>query len=136
MRKILLAVGALIGSCGLFVCLLFAGVMYATRGVATAGNDFMTALREDQYSLAYNMLHPGLQSEFDGHTQFEAYFLERGIRVETWRFSNRSVNNSEGELSGMVVAGERRGSVRLSLIYEDERWMIAGFNFRPNNEGE
>ncbi|MEM8859648.1 MAG: hypothetical protein AAGD96_15075 [Chloroflexota bacterium] len=134
MKRILLILVPVLGGCVLLSCLAVGGLLFLTRDVASAGDEFMEALRNEQFSLAYEMMHPALQSEYDGYEGFQDAFREIGLNIESWRFTSRSINNDSGELSGQVTTTGQGGTVFLALLNENDQWFISSFRLTPDED--
>lgn len=117
----LVAVAALGGA---IVTLVFS----LTGPVVEAADTFMGALRDGDFSRAYSQSAPALQRELGGPQGYG-----RGIgpyRPATWSWSQRSIRNGVGRVSGSVTYQDGgSGSVRLTLHQVDDRWRVEGYSF-------
>jgi hypothetical protein len=120
----------LIGLLG--VALLAAGIFFLvaslTRPVVDAADAFMTALKDGDFGRASSQSTPALQREVGGA---EGY--GRGIgayRPATWSWSQRSIRNGIGRVSGSVTYQDgRSGSVALTMRQADDSWRVEGYSF-------
>lgn len=103
-------------------------VFSLTGPVVATADTFMGALRDGDYSRAFSQSAPALQSELGGA---EGY--ARGIgpyRPATWSWSQRSIRNGIGRVSGSVTYRDgASGSVRLTLHEVDDAWRVEGYSF-------
>ncbi|MCX7839135.1 MAG: hypothetical protein N2559_06720 [Anaerolineae bacterium] len=134
-KKILLVlVGGL-----LFVCLACVGVLGvafvlglgATQPIINAGDSFMTALKNEDYTSAYNLCTPALQQELRNPQGLANLIRNANVRPIQWSYSSRNVSNDQGQLEGSVTfVGNREGTVQLVLTQVGGTWKIAGFRLR------
>lgn len=105
-------------------------VFSLTRPVVEAADTFMGALRDGDYSRAFSQSAPALQRELGGA---EGY--GRGIgpyRPATWSWSQRSIRNGIGRVSGSVTyQNGTSGTVRLTMHQVDDSWRVEGYSFNP-----
>jgi len=135
MNKILLLVVGVL----LVLCLACVGVIAlaavfgigATQPIAEAGDEFMTALKNEDYTRAYSLCTPALQQELK-NPQGLANIIRNGRVLPTrWSYSSRNVSGDQGELEGTVTfVGNREGTLELVLAQVGGTWKIAGFHLR------
>lgn len=134
MNKKYLIIGGIVALIGLIICggliALFAGGIFAaTQPLATTGDNFMDALKTSNYSQAYTLCSPSLQQELGSAEGLQTMIAENKRQPTSWSWSNRSINNNDGSLSGSVTfANGQTGNVELALTYSSNQWKIAGFN--------
>ncbi|MDQ7035245.1 MAG: hypothetical protein Q9P01_10545 [Anaerolineae bacterium] len=134
MRRIALIIGGLVAVCIVFFVVVLGVAWFATSGVATAADDFMTALQNDDMDAAYAMFTTALKDEVSPE-QFNEMFANNVFvddALDSWSFNNRSVENSTGEVSGTATVGDREFSVTLNFVNNDS-WKLIGFNFEPRS---
>jgi hypothetical protein len=116
MRRILLIIGGLVLACAVFAVAVFGLAFVATNGAATAANDFMTALQSGDTDSAYAMFAPSLQDEVSSEAFNETF---GAANVESWSFTNRSVDNNLGSVSGTAVIDGETFNAAVNLINND-----------------
>lgn len=100
--------------------------------VVTAGDGFMTALKEEEFHQAYNLCTPELQAVLGNSPRLRTEILEQKLQPYQWRWRNRSLEGNRGYLSGWVTfADGRDGEVSLSLLEIDGEWRVGGFELEP-----
>lgn len=99
-----------------------------TRPVVDVADAFMTALKDGDFARASGHTTPALQRETGGAGGFA-----RGIgayRPATWSWSQRSIRNGVGRVSGSVTyQNGTNGSVRLTMSQIDDNWRVEGYSF-------
>jgi Domain of unknown function (DUF4864) len=107
---------------------IFFLVTLLTRPVVDTADAFMTALKDGDFGRASGHATPALQQETGGAEGFA-----RGIgvyRPATWSWSQRSIRNGIGRVSGSVTyQNGANGSVRLTMSQVDDRWRVEGYSF-------
>ena len=134
-RKVLVIIGGVIlVLCLMCVCIIgvaFALGVLGTQPAATAGEDFMAALKKGDYNQAYNLCAPALQRELGSARNLETRIKNGKVEPTGWTFTSRNVNNDTGQLDGTVTfTGNREGNVRLVLTQVGGQWKISGFNLQ------
>ena len=120
---VVLACTAAGGGC---VALIFS----LTRPVVTAGDTFMTALKDGDFEAAYAMGTPELREELGSPQQLETLFGAR--RPESWSWWNRKIENQSGTVAGRVTyAGGGESEVTLFLLSVAGDWKVSGFRMNP-----
>lgn len=134
-KKILLVLGAGL----LVVCLVCVGVigvafvlgLGATQSISDVGDAFMTALKNEDYSTAYNLCTPALQQELRNPQGLANLIRNANVRPMRWSYASRNVSNDQGQLEGSVTfVGNREGTLQLVLTQGGGTWKIAGFRLR------
>ncbi|MDQ6693387.1 MAG: zinc ribbon domain-containing protein, partial [Chloroflexota bacterium] len=92
---------ALILLCGAGVIGLGLFVVNATQPVASAGDAYMTALRDGDYSKAFNLSAPALQQEATNAQGLQSALSSK--QPATWSFTSRNISNGTGTLSGTTT---------------------------------
>lgn len=131
MRKVILIVGGVVLLLLVLCGVLFGGgilaLMGATQPVVDASDKFMTALRDNNFTGAYDMCAPSLQSELGDAAGLEAFVKDGGRQPATWNFTSRSINNDEGVVEGTATfAGGATGTARVVLSKVGNDWKISG----------
>jgi hypothetical protein len=114
----------------LFVGVLLYVVLTLTAPIVAGGERFMTALKAGDFEQAYAVSTPELQREFGSAP---AMARRVGIyRPVEWSWSQRSIRNGLGELSGGVTfATGTHGQASLELLKVGEEWRVSAFRFNP-----
>lgn len=137
-KTILIIGGVILGLCLVCVCLFAAafalglgGALGLTQPAATAGENFMTALKNGDAAGAYNLCTPALQRELGSAQGLDTRIKNGRVQPTTWSFSSRNIQNDTGQLDGTVTfTGNREGTVRLVLAQVGGEWKISGFNLK------
>jgi hypothetical protein len=134
-KKILLIIGgvALVFCllCVIFFVVVFALGMGATQPAASAGEAFMTALKNGDHAGAYNLCSPALQRELGNAGSLGTRIKNGKVEPTAWTFSSRDINNDTGQLDGTVTfTGNREGTVRLVLTQVGGEWKISAFSLK------
>lgn len=99
-----------------------------TRPAVDAADTFMTALKDGDFGRASSHTTPALQQETGGAEGFARG--SAAYRPATWSWSQRSIRNGIGRVSGSVTYRDgASGSVRLTMRQVDDAWRIEGFSF-------
>jgi hypothetical protein len=95
--------------------------------IVTVGEDFMTALKNDDFARAYELCAPDLQSTLGSSTGIASRVRDR--KPETWSWSQRRVRNGVGIMEGSYTTADgKTGSIRIDLDDFDGQWKIVGFS--------
>jgi uncharacterized protein DUF4864 len=107
---------------------IFTLVFSLTGPVVAAADTFMGALRDGDYGRAFSQSAPALQRELG-----DAQGYGRGIgpyRPATWSWSQRSIRNGVGRVSGSVTyQNGANGTVQLTMTQIDDSWRVEGYSF-------
>lgn len=132
-------IGGLVGACILCSCIGLV-IMAATGGLAAfgltgpaaeVGESFMAALRDGDYTTAYNLCDPALQVELGSVEGLQSLVEAGSATPASWSFSSRQVNGNNATLSGdMTFENGQSGQVDLTLINSDGSWLLTSFNLR------
>lgn len=134
-KKIVLIIAAVL----LVLCLLCAGVgvlavvlgMGATQPIVDVGDQFMNALKSEDYNRAYALCAPSLQQELRNAQGLANLIRNARVQPVQWSYSSRNINNDQGQLEGTVTfVGNREGTLQLVLTQVGGTWKIAGFRLR------
>jgi zinc ribbon protein len=126
-----------IGCLGLLIvgCMAFFGFTFfvannLTQPMSTAGESFMTAVRDGNYPQAYALCTPALQQELGDISEFESTMQDN--RPKTWSFTSRKVENDTGQLDGTATLDDgSTADVRLVLDQVGGAWKVSGINIQP-----
>lgn len=126
---LIIAVSMIVG-CG--VCFAgFFGILHALLAPVTEVADtFMTSMRDEDYYEAFNQLSYNLKSQSENPQRLESLVLEYTAEPDAWNFTNRSVENNYGELSGNVrLKNGEQISIWIRLQMEDGIWRVTYFEW-------
>jgi hypothetical protein len=126
---------ALLGcvGCGVLFGIGIAGGLFYTQSVAATGDAFMTALRDSNYTQAYNLCTPELQRELRSAQDLERSARSNNVRPTSWNFTSRNIEGDEGRLEGTAQLEDgREATVRLALDRVGDDWKVSGFQIRPS----
>jgi uncharacterized membrane protein len=120
---------ALVLICGIGGTLLFTTVMNATQPIVNAGDAYMTALRDGDYSKAYDMSATSLQQEAGDAEGLRAALGTR--QLASWNFTSRNISNNQGSLEGTTAyTNGETGTVEMSLLQVGNDWKVVGLRLR------
>lgn len=134
-KKILLIIAAVL----LVLCLLCAGIgvvafvlgMGATQPVVDVGDQFMNALKNEDYNGAYALCAPSLQQELRNPQGLANLIRNARVQPTQWSYASRNIANNQGQLDGSVTfVNNREGTLQLVLTQVGGTWKIAGFRLR------
>ncbi len=109
--------------------MLFNTVMNATQPVVNAGEAYMTALRDGNYTRAFEMSDSALQQEVGDAEGLQAALGER--QLASWSFTSRAINNAQGTLSGTTsYTNGETGTVDMVLTQAGNDWKVSGITLR------
>lgn len=103
---------------------------WALGPLVASGDDFLGAIRTQDFNRAYALSTPALQRELGDAGRMRA--TAGGLQPAEWSWSQRSIRNGIGRLVGSVThQGGRSGGVALQLHQVDGQWRVAAFRFDP-----
>lgn len=112
----------------LFTVLLSAcGVVKGLSDLNKSGEAFMTALRDGNHDVSYNMLTSDLQNEIGGKDGWVQFATPRNF--ESWNFSSSNIENNQGQLDGQAVIQGETYAMTLVFLTVNQEWKVAGINF-------
>ncbi|MGB1287202.1 MAG: hypothetical protein ACPG7F_11755 [Aggregatilineales bacterium] len=88
--------------------------------IGDPANEFMLALRDGDFDMAFAMASPTTQSEW----QSPSYLQEFVDRPEDWTFNNFSVQNDTGQVSGTVQFADETSTAIMILLRNEGGWQI------------
>jgi hypothetical protein len=126
------------------LCLGCVGAFVLAGGLAAVGignlfgpvdavaNEFMSALRDNDWQRAYALLDPRLQREVGTVTQFQQLITRRQAQPQSWNWNRRHIDNDQATWGGSTTfTSGRRGTVELRLTRSDGTWRLVAFNLQP-----
>ena len=135
-KKILLIGGGIALVC--IACIAFAaiiggGVFFLTKQVADAGDEFLRAVKAEDYEAAFALTDPSLHNEIPDAEALEAFFVGNGFYPQSWTFNSRNIDNNRGSLSGSVtLTNGVKLQLEMNFIKVDGDWQLTGIHFRDN----
>jgi hypothetical protein len=134
-RKIIFIVAgvalALCVGCVVIFGVIGFGAFNQTQPAATTGENFMTALKNGNYSSAYNMCGADLKNELGSVQGLENLITQGRVQPVSWNFSSRNTSGNQAQLDGSATfSGNRNGTVRIVLEKSGNDWQIIGFNLK------
>ena len=119
-----------IGCLGLiaFIAILFFVVFSVTGPVVGGADAFMGALKDGSYEQAYQRAAPSLQQELGSAKAFGDGI--GAYRPREWSWSQRSIRNSVGNVSGGVTwQNGNTGTAEIQLHQVNGEWRVVAFRF-------
>jgi predicted RNA-binding Zn-ribbon protein involved in translation (DUF1610 family) len=113
-----------------FLAVLLFVINAFTQPVATAGDNFMTALKTGDYAQAYALCTPDLQQQLGGVSGMAT--LAQDHRPAQWNWTSRSLRNGIGLLDGpFTYIDGKAGTAHLTLRQVGSDWKIESFRLNP-----
>lgn len=98
---------------------------------------FMTALRDKDYAVAYDLCAPDLQAEFGSAEDLGAWMQDNGIEPLDWTFtSENQVDDTYQFIGTAQFSGDQEANLELVLVQVDGDWLVAGFHVGGAQEEE
>lgn len=118
-----------LGGIALFVGGILWFLSWALGPMIASGDDFMRAMQARDHARAYALAAPALQRELGDANRLSG---ASPPPFSEWSWSQRSIRNDVGRLSGSVAyEGGRTGAVALQLSEVDGQWRVTGYRFDP-----
>jgi hypothetical protein len=96
--------------------------------VGDTGNQFMTALKSQDYTASYALLTPDLQTELGGLEGWRTFAEPRNF--EEWNFTNTQFENAQGQVDGEATLGDEIYHITLILQNVNDAWKVAGIDIQ------
>lgn len=137
-RTVLIVAGVLAGIC-LCVCVIggaffaitgggLAALFGAVAAPATAGGQFLTAVKNGDFDAAYDLMDPGLQADFGSPDALAEQLAGDGVLVEDYSITNTQLDNNAATLAGVLVLEDGgRTDFELELNNRDGVWRVTEF---------
>jgi hypothetical protein len=99
------------------------------------GSDFMVALKEAKYDVAYALFHPDLQTNVGSIVALQKLAEDNDAFPKEWTFSSWSTSTDENGNTTAKVEGSltykdgRKGTVTLELVKVEDVWKLYRFDF-------
>jgi len=117
-----------------FIALILALVFYLTSSVVQTAEDFLDALNQKEYTVAYQLLSQEFQSSISEGEFIEFIELNQLDDVQSRSWSSRSFSGSQGEVSGTVSTSTGRTMpITFGLLKEQGEWAI--YSIRKTDAG-
>ncbi len=115
--------------CGVGFFALFAVINTATQPVVDAGDAYMTALRDGNYTQAFNLSAPALQQQVTDAAGLQTALSSK--QPTSWSWNSKSVNNDQGALSGTTSYKDgTTGTVDVALSKIGNDWKVTGISLK------
>lgn len=88
----------------------------------------MTALRDGNHDVSYNMLTSDLQKEIGGKDGWVQFATPRNFA--SWKFNSTNFQNNQGQLDGQAVIQNETYDMTLVFLNVNQEWKVAGINFK------
>jgi len=123
------------GCLGLIVLfgLIMGVVFYATSGITDTADDFFAAVRDGDYEAAQGYTTQRLQEQ-TSTDDLREFVEDKGLtNVVDTSWSNRSIKNNTGELTGTAETGSG-GTIPMTILFvsEGDEWRIDGFDVQSS----
>ena len=132
MKIALIVGGVLLGLlllCGVLFGSIIMGVLGLTQPAVDAGNNFMTALRDDNYDRAFELCAPSLQEEVGNAQALEDALSSK--QPVTWSINSRNIEGDLATLEGTTTyAGDEPGTLEMELRKVCNDWRVSFINLR------
>lgn len=96
--------------------------------IGDTGNQFMTALKNQDFAASYALLTPDLQSELGGLDGWQAFAEPRNF--EEWKFTNTQFENDQGQVDGEATLGDEIYNFSLVMQNVSDSWKVAGIDIQ------
>jgi hypothetical protein len=140
---ILVIVGVLVLCCaliGLFVLVTGGTAVGAALGLTQpavdTGNEFMQALKDENYELAFDLCAPNIQEELGSAEGLQEFIEIADRQPEKWKFSSRSVENDVADLSGPATFRFGEATLTLQLTKIDDSWKVNTFGIDTDGNSD
>jgi hypothetical protein len=99
-----------------------------TRDLAATSEQFLTAVRTDNYDAAFSLCSKAFQAELKNVDGLRHGIAGRDAIPTEWQLDLFRMNGNNGEVegTGMLTRG-RRAVINLALTRENRKWLISGF---------
>ncbi len=96
--------------------------------IGETGDQFMTALKNQDYAASYALLTPDLQTELGGLDGWQSFAEPRNF--DEWKFTNNQFENDQGQLDGEATLGNEIYYLQLVLQNIGDEWRVAGIDIQ------
>ncbi len=91
------------------------------QDMGDTANEFMLAVRDNQYQIAFEFLTDSTQQQI-GHS--ENLIAQLDGRPEDWWFNSFDINNNIGRVTGTVQVNGSQRNILIILYYVGEVWRV------------
>jgi hypothetical protein len=111
----------------IFVAIALAGCQ-KLGNISDTGNQFMTALKNQDYAASYALLTPDLQSELGGQDGWKTFAEPRNF--EEWKVTNTQFENDQGQVDGEATLGNEIYNFNLVMQNVSDSWKVSGIDIQ------
>lgn len=95
----------------------------------TAANQFLTALKSENYARAFDMCDDQLQHELVNTSTLQRRIEENNLQPKRWNFTKKTVKGDAAEYLGRIdYQNGGQGPVRVTLQKSDGKWLVIGLS--------
>ena len=98
------------------------------KNVATTGEAFMQALKDQDNATSWSLLSSGLKQEIGDEAKWAEFTAPRAF--ETWKFTSTSFSDDSGEAEGNAEIKDETYDIWLGLVKENSAWLIESIEFK------
>jgi len=99
-----------------------------TRDLAVTSEQFLTAVRTDDYDTAFSLCSQAFQTELGSTDGLGKSISGRDAIPTEWKLDLFRMNGNNGQVEGTgTLSRGRRAVINLSLTRENRKWLISGF---------
>ena len=117
----------LVAGCGL--------LYFVAKPALDTPNTFLAAIRDGNYTAAYNSLGSDLQNQLGNAGNLAGRF--DGLAVSSWNLTGFSAQGSQMQANGNVTfTNGQTGTISVVIGFVDNTWKIVGFDIKPTGNQE
>lgn len=99
-----------------------------TRDLSVTSEDFLAAVKTDNYDKAFSLCSSALQAELGSVDGLREAIYHRDAIPTEWKLNLFRMNGNNGEVEGTGnLTRGRRAVINLALTREKGKWLISGF---------
>jgi len=97
-KRLVFLLGSILGGVGLAALIIvWAATKAGPTEVEKWGNDFMKALKDEKYQVAYEMLADDLKKQIGSVEDFQTSLVRSGIAPKSWSWTSTRITGVNGE---------------------------------------